>query len=60
MANELTLILGGARSGKSGFAEAEVTARPGPWHYMATAQAFDDEMRARNRANTAPTGPTVG
>ena len=47
MANELTLILGGARSGKSGFAEAEVTARPGPWHYMATAQAFDDEMRAR-------------
>ena len=45
--NDLTLILGGARSGKSGFAEAEVTARPGPWHYMATAQAFDDEMRAR-------------
>ena len=47
MAHDLTLILGGARSGKSGFAEAEVTARPGPWHYMATAQAFDDEMRAR-------------
>ena len=47
MTYDLTLILGGARSGKSGFAEAEVTSRPGPWHYMATAQAFDDEMRDR-------------
>lgn len=56
MAHDLTLVLGGARSGKSSFAEAEVTARPGPWHYMATAQAFDDEMRdriAQHRADRA-------
>ena len=43
----LTLVLGGARSGKSRHAESLVTARPGPWRYIATAQAFDDEMRAR-------------
>lgn len=57
MPHDLTLVLGGARSGKSRFAEDEVTACPGPWHYMATAQAFDDEMRARiaqHRADRAP------
>ncbi len=43
----LTLVLGGARSGKSRHAEALVTAMPPPWVYVATAQAFDDEMRAR-------------
>ncbi len=43
----LTLVLGGARSGKSRFAEALVTRHPAPWVYIATAQAFDDEMRAR-------------
>jgi adenosylcobinamide kinase/adenosylcobinamide-phosphate guanylyltransferase len=40
-------ILGGARSGKSRHAEALVQARPAPWSYIATAQAFDGEMRAR-------------
>ena len=45
--HRLTLVLGGARSGKSRHAEALVTALPGPWVYVATAQAFDDEMRAR-------------
>lgn len=56
MPHDLTLILGGARSGKSRFAEAEVTALPGPWHYMATAQAFDAEMQdriAQHRADRA-------
>lgn len=43
----LTLVLGGARSGKSRFAEGLVAARPAPWRYIATAQAFDAEMRAR-------------
>jgi len=43
----LTLVLGGARSGKSRFAEDLVTGLPAPWHYIATAQALDDEMRAR-------------
>jgi adenosylcobinamide kinase/adenosylcobinamide-phosphate guanylyltransferase len=43
----LTLVLGGARSGKSRHAEALVEALPGPWIYVATAEAYDDEMRAR-------------
>jgi adenosylcobinamide kinase/adenosylcobinamide-phosphate guanylyltransferase len=43
----LSLVLGGARSGKSRHAEALVTAQSAPWTYIATAQAFDDEMRAR-------------
>ncbi len=43
----LTLVIGGARSGKSRHAEALVTAAPGPWTYIATADAFDDEMAAR-------------
>ncbi len=43
----LSLVLGGARSGKSQYAEALVTAWPPCWTYIATAQAFDDEMRDR-------------
>jgi adenosylcobinamide kinase / adenosylcobinamide-phosphate guanylyltransferase len=40
----VTLILGGARSGKSRHAESLAQ---GERHYIATAQAFDDEMRMR-------------
>jgi adenosylcobinamide kinase / adenosylcobinamide-phosphate guanylyltransferase len=40
----ITLVLGGARSGKSRHAESLCV---GERHYIATAQAFDDEMRAR-------------
>ncbi len=44
----LTLILGGARSGKSRYAEQLLTgAYPAPWGYIATAEALDDEMRGR-------------
>jgi adenosylcobinamide kinase/adenosylcobinamide-phosphate guanylyltransferase len=43
----LTLILGGARSGKSRHGEALIEALPPPWTYIATAQAYDDEMRER-------------
>ena len=49
----LTLVLGGARSGKSRHAEDIITALPGPWVYIATAQAFDDEMRDRIAAHRA-------
>ncbi|MGO4333359.1 bifunctional adenosylcobinamide kinase/adenosylcobinamide-phosphate guanylyltransferase [Labrys sp. KB_33_2] len=43
----LTLVLGGARSGKSRHAENLISAHPAPWTYIATAETFDDEMRAR-------------
>jgi adenosylcobinamide kinase/adenosylcobinamide-phosphate guanylyltransferase len=43
----ITLVLGGARSGKSRHAEALVSAFVPPWHYVATAEAHDDEMAAR-------------
>ena len=43
----LTLVLGGARSGKSRHAEALITSRPPPWRYVATAQALDAEMAER-------------
>jgi adenosylcobinamide kinase/adenosylcobinamide-phosphate guanylyltransferase len=43
----LTLVLGGARSGKSRYAEALIGRLPPPWIYVATAQALDEEMTAR-------------
>src|SRR4030088_314737 len=43
----LTLVLGGARSGKSRYAESLIAALPPPWIYLATAEAHDAEMAAR-------------
>ena len=44
---DLTLVLGGARSGKSAFAEALVLRSGLRPLYLATAQALDEEMRRR-------------
>jgi adenosylcobinamide kinase / adenosylcobinamide-phosphate guanylyltransferase len=49
----VTLILGGARSGKSRIAEGLCV---GPRTYIATAQAFDDEMRERIAAHKVQRG----
>lgn len=45
--NRFVLVLGGARSGKSAYAEALVRAMPGPRTYLATAEALDAGMRER-------------
>jgi adenosylcobinamide kinase/adenosylcobinamide-phosphate guanylyltransferase len=47
----LTLVLGGARSGKSRYAEGLIAALPPPWAYVATAQAGDEEMAGRIAAH---------
>ncbi len=53
MGNRLTLVLGGARSGKSRYAESLFSAWLPPWSYLATAEAGDDEMTARIEAHRA-------
>jgi adenosylcobinamide kinase / adenosylcobinamide-phosphate guanylyltransferase len=60
--SEITLVLGGARSGKSRYAESLFEALPPPWAYVATAEAGDDEMSARiaaHRARRAPSWKTI-
>jgi adenosylcobinamide kinase/adenosylcobinamide-phosphate guanylyltransferase len=53
MSGRLTLILGGARSGKSRYAEQAALQNGGRVLYVATAQPGDDEMVARIAAHRA-------
>ena len=52
----LTLVIGGARSGKSRYAEGLITALPPRWIYAATAQALDAEMAERIGVHQARRG----
>ena len=52
----VTLVLGGARSGKSRYAEKLIEAAAGCGTYCATAQPLDAEMSARVRAHRARRG----
>jgi len=54
VANKLVLILGGARSGKSSHAQQMALDLGGPdVLFVATAEAYDDEMRVRIAAHQA-------
>ncbi len=53
----LTLILGGVSSGKSGYGEQIVNASGLSKVYLATAQAFDDEMLEKVANHVAERGP---
>ncbi|MBV8835915.1 MAG: bifunctional adenosylcobinamide kinase/adenosylcobinamide-phosphate guanylyltransferase [Alphaproteobacteria bacterium] len=51
------MVLGGARSGKSRYAERHLIARTPPqWNYIATAEALDDEMTQRIAEHRARRG----
>lgn len=55
-----TLVIGGAASGKSEYAEAHVETLPGRRLYIATMEPWDEECRARiARHQGSPGAQTV-
>jgi adenosylcobinamide kinase/adenosylcobinamide-phosphate guanylyltransferase len=54
---QFTLVLGGASSGKSAFAETLCFQSTRTRIYIATAQAFDDEMRVKISDHRSQRGP---
>jgi adenosylcobinamide kinase/adenosylcobinamide-phosphate guanylyltransferase len=54
--SHLTLVLGGARSGKSRYAESVAMSSQQPWAYVATAEPCDQEMTARIREHRSRRG----
>ena len=56
--SDISLVLGGARSGKSSYAEKLATETGLPVTYIATAQVYDDEFKARvqHHKDRRPTG----
>lgn len=62
MSGTTLFVIGGARSGKSRYAQARAEAAGGDPVFIATAEAFDDEMReriARHRADRDARWTTV-
>jgi adenosylcobinamide kinase/adenosylcobinamide-phosphate guanylyltransferase len=51
------LVIGGARSGKSRYAQGHVEAHPGRLAFIATAERGDDEMVSRITRHQADRGP---
>jgi adenosylcobinamide kinase/adenosylcobinamide-phosphate guanylyltransferase len=57
-AAKVTFVIGGARSGKSRYAEGLIAELPPPWTYVATAEALDAEMAERIAAHRVRRGST--